>query len=125
MTPRDELNQLAAEQSRRIFVAKTPIDLSSTKGENTVYVLQLPVSGSAGGRIGGIGERRTDRLCCFHQVKGEWTKTFESSDTDKLERLELPYHASGLSVTLMDGTERVVSGVIDQEFVHLYDEAFS
>jgi hypothetical protein len=126
MTPLEELSQLASERSRRIFLARSPVDLSSAKGENTLYVLQLPTSsGSAGGRIGGIGERRIDRLFCFRQLSGQWTKVFETDETSKLEQLDLPYHASGLSVILTDGTEKVVSGVIDEELVQRYDQTFS
>lgn len=111
-----ELSQLATEKSRRIFVAENPIDLRSTDGTNSVYVLQLPVdsSGSAGGRIGGIGERRITKLYCFRQHNGKWVKVYDTDNLDKLERLELPYHAAGLSIVLPDGTERVVTGVIDQ-----------
>lgn len=125
MTPVEELNQLASEKSRRIFLARSPIDLSSGEMKNTVYVLQLPISGSAGGRVGGIGERRIDRLFCFRKLSGQWSKIFEIDNVDKLEQLDLPYHASGLSVILTDGTEAVVSGVIDEELVQNYDQTFS
>jgi len=37
-----------------------------------------------------------------------------------LERFELPYHAAGTPVILPDGSERVMSGVIDPEFVESY-----
>jgi len=39
-----------------------------------------------------------------------------------LDRLELPYHAAGLGVVLSDGSERVVSGVVDEEFIRKYNE---
>ena len=124
MTPLEELTQLASEKSRRIFVAESPIDLRDTEGRNCVCVLQLPVSAesAAGGRIGGIGERRISKLYCFRQENGKWMKIYETEDLEKLERFELPYHAAGMSVILPDSTERVVSGVVDQELIQRYSE---
>jgi hypothetical protein len=98
--------------------------LSDAHGNNCLYVLELPggSSGKAGGRIGGIGERKLIKLLCFQQHDGKWTKAFETEDLEVLERLEPPYHATGLSVFLPDGRETVVSGVVDQEFVRKYNE---
>ena len=124
MTPLDELVSLLNESSRRIFVAERTIEFNDAHGENCVYVLELPGAspGSAGGRVGGFGERRLIKLLCFQQHDGKWIKPFETEDLARLERLELPYHATGLSVILPDGCERVVSGVLDQEFVRKYNE---
>jgi hypothetical protein len=78
--------------------------------------------GAAGGRIGGIGERRIEKAYCFRQVEGSWVKVYETETLEKLERFELPYHAAGMSVILPDGSERVVSGVVDQELIQRYNE---
>jgi len=123
-TALEELNRLLSEKSRRIFVAQAPINLTSFEGENCIYVLELPTSspGSAGGRVGGIGERRLQRLHCFRLQGGKWVKIFETDDESKLERFELPYHAAGLAATIADGTERVVSGVVDEDYVRRYNE---
>jgi len=125
MTPLEELVLLVNEKSRRIFVAANPIDLSTSQGQNCVYVLELPGSspGSAGGRIGGVGERKVVRLLRYQQEGGVWSKISELSDPEELESLELPYHATGLSVLLPDKTEKVVSGVVDTEFIKSYNEA--
>ena len=124
MTPLEELAQLVSEKKRRIFVAENPIDLRTDNQGNCVYVLELPVSspGAAGGRVGGIGERRLQKLYCFHARNGRWIKIYETEDSEKLERFDLPYHAAGLSIILPDGSTRVVSGVVDQEFVQKYNE---
>jgi len=119
----DELARLLSEKSRRIFVAQVPIDLRLTQGENCVYVLELPAAPSAsGGRVGGIGERRIQKLSCFRLGNGAWMKIYETENDSKLQRFELPYHATGLAVVLADGTERVVSGVVDEEYIQKYDE---
>ncbi len=124
LTPLEELTGLASEKSRRIFVAESPIDLRVSEGRNAVYVIQLPTTamGSAGGRVGGVGERRIEKLMCFRKEEGIWIKVFETDRQEKLDRFELPYHAAGLDVTLADGSTRVVSGVIDEEFVKKYNE---
>ena len=49
-------------------------------------------------------------------------KIYETENDSKLQRFELPYHATGLAVVLADGTERVVSGVVDEEYIQKYDE---
>ena len=124
MTPLDELVSLLNEKSRRIFVAEQMIELNKSHGENCIYILELPGAslGSAGGRVAGFGERKVIKLLCFRQHDGKWMKVFESEDLERLKLLDLPYHATGLYVILPDGRERVVSGVVDPEFVRSYNE---
>jgi len=124
MTPLEELTQLVSEKSRRLFVAENPIDLGLRDGENCVYILELPgtAPGAAGGRVGGIGERKIQKAYCFRQAAGRWLKVYETESPDKLERLNLPYHAAGLSVRLPDQSEKVVSGVADPELVGEYNQ---
>lgn len=124
MSPLEELAQLASERARRLFVAENPIDLSMKDGENCIYILELPTSapGAAGGRVGGIGERKLQKASCFRQTAGKWLKIYETDSEDKLERFSLPYHAAGLSVRLPDQSERVVSGVVDAELIREYNE---
>jgi len=124
MTPLEELSRLASEKSRRLFVAENPIDLSVSQGQNCIYILELPSSapGAAGGRVGGIGERRIQKAYCFRQADGKWIKVYETESPEKLARFDLPYHAAGLSVLLPDRTERVVSGVVDPELIDSYDQ---
>lgn len=73
--------------------------------------------------MGGIGERRIQRLFCFRQEGGVWSKVYETEDLDMLDKYELPYHAAGLSIIMPDGSERMVSGVVDEEFIRKYNEA--
>ena len=121
MTPLDELAALLSAKGRRILVAENPVDLKSMQGQNFVYVLQLPEGSlAAGGRAGGFGERRIEKLYAFHYDNGACRKLFEADSPEKLERFELPYHASGTPVILPDGSERIVSGIIDREFVEAY-----
>jgi len=125
LTPLDELAQLAGEGGRRIFVTEDPIDLTTNAGTNCVYVLELPgaVPGAAGGRIGGLGERRVQRVLCFRKENDRWVKVYETDIGEKVEKFDLPYHAAGLDVVLPDGSTRVVSGVVDPELVRSYNES--
>ena len=123
MTPLEELSLLISEKGRRILVAQTAVDLKTLQGENSVYILQLPEeSHAAGGRAGGFGERRVEKIYCFHYENGACRKLFEVESPEKLERFELPYHAAGTPVILPDGSERVMSGIIDPEFVASYKQ---
>lgn len=123
MTPIEELATLLAEKGRRILVAENPVDLRSLHGTNFVYVLQLPEGSlAAGGRAGGFGERRIEKLYAFHYENGSCRKLFETDSPEKLERFELPFHAAGMPVVLPDGSERVMSGVIDPELVGAYKQ---
>jgi len=124
MTPLEELTELTNQKSRRLFVAENPIDLSMTDGENCIYILELPstASGAAGGRVGGIGERKIQKAYCFRHAQGRWLKVYETESNDKLERFNLPYHAAGLSVRLPNRDERVVSGVVDPELIREYNQ---
>ncbi len=123
MTPVEELSILISEKGRRILVAQNPVDLKTLQGENMVYVLQLPEAGTAaGGRAGGFGERRVEKIYCFHYENGTCRKLFESDASEKLERFELPFHAAGTPVILQDGSEKIISGVIDPEFVESYKQ---
>ena len=49
-------------------------------------------------------------------------KLYETESAEKLERFNLPYHAAGLSVRLLDQSEKVVSGVVDPELVGEYNK---
>ncbi len=119
----DELAHLLGEKGRRILVAENPVDLKQLNGSNSIFVLQLPEGGnSAGGRAGGFGMRKIEKLYAFHVENGACRKLFEVDSPDKLDRFELPYHAAGTPVILPDGTEKVISGVIDPEFVAGYKQ---
>jgi len=123
MTPLEELAALLSEKGRRIFVGENDVNLKSLNGQNSIFVLQLPESSlAAGGRAGGFGERRVEKLYAFHYQNGVCHKLFEVDSPEKLEKYELPYHAAGTPVILPDGSEKVVSGVIDPEFVGSYKQ---
>jgi len=88
-------------------------------------VLELASSGVAGGRVGGLGRRNAARVCRFRLEEGVYTKTLDISDDSRLEDFELPFHASAVSLYTEDGTEEIVSGVVDPGRVAQYDAFFA
>jgi hypothetical protein len=121
-----EFLELVTGKGRRVYVAEKPIDLRDLSTPNTVYVLQLPDgSTAAGGRGGGFGERRIVRLYHFEFAGGTCTKAGEVDSDEKLDSLDLPYHATAMPVLDTDGKERLVSGVIDPSFVSSYRQSLA
>ncbi len=117
---------LLTSKGRRVYVAEKPVDLRDINAQNTIYILQLPDgSTAAGGRGGGFGERRIVRLYHFECGAGACTKVEEVEDDAKLDLLDLPYHATAMPVLDTEGTERLVSGVIDPSFVASYRQALA
>jgi len=118
-----QLTQLIQERGRKVYVAEQVIDLSNLSLSNTVYVLQLPDnSTAAGGRGGGLGERRIVRVHCYRCGNAGCERLPPVEDDEKLDRLDLPYHATAMPVILPDGKEVLVSGVVDSSFVSSYKQ---
>lgn len=119
----NELGELLSGKARKLVVSQYPVNLTSTDKDNQIYILELVSrSTAAGGRAGGFGERRAQKIYCFSCKRGVWTKKLEISDEEKIQNFELPYHASGMDVVLPDGRQIVVAGVVDPEFIKSYNQ---
>jgi hypothetical protein len=120
----DEFIALIESKGRRVFVTEELIDLGKLDQPNEIYVLQMPdASTAAGGRGGGFGERRVVKVYHFSCGRGECKKMAELEDVEKIERLDLPYHATAFPILLPGGKEKLVSGVADRELVASYRAA--
>ena len=118
-----ELTQLIQAKGRRVYVAEQLIDLSDLRAANAIFILQLPDgSTAAGGRGGGLGERRIVKIYHYACGKGTCDKLGETEDDSKLDSLDLPYHATAMPIRLPDGKEALVSGVVDSAFVASYQK---
>jgi hypothetical protein len=118
---REELVGLVESRQRCLYVTGRPVDLSRLDEPNTIFVLVLPEGFStAAGSRGGLGERRVLRVVQYVCGQGECKRVYESDSGEVTERLDLPYHAAALPIILPDGTEKLVSGVCDPEFVAAY-----
>jgi len=121
MTGAQEFIGLLDTKGRRVLVSQELIDLRRLDSPNTIYVLQLPDgSTAAGGRGGGFGERRIIKVYHYESGEGACRKVNEFEDPEKLESLDLPYHATAFPILLPDGKEKLVSGVADPELVSSY-----
>jgi hypothetical protein len=60
----------------------------------------------------------------FECGDGLCRKTGEFEDADRLESLDLPYHATAMPITDPDAKERLVSGVVDPALAESYRMTF-
>ncbi len=117
----EDFISLIQSNGRRVFVTEGLIDLRRLDAQNEIFILQLPdASTAAGGRGGGFGERRVVRVYHYLCGGGDLKKLGEFEDAERLEGLDLPYHATAFPITMPDGSEKLVSGVVDGELVASY-----
>jgi hypothetical protein len=118
-----KLVEIIKSSGRRVYVVERELNLSRLGEKNTVYILELPTgSNAAGGRGGGFGERRITRVYHFECGEGLCRKVGEVEDDERLDALDLPYHATAMPIIDSEGKEKLVSGVIDASFVGSYRE---
>jgi hypothetical protein len=107
---------------RKLVVAKSDIDLS-INNQNDIFILMVQESaGSAGGRGGGSGNRKIDKVMAFSCSEGICDKYFESFDPEKIEQFEIPYSAVAMDIKLSTGRQLVVQGLVDPDFIKGYRE---
>lgn len=111
---------------RKLIVSSHEINLASVDGvmrENTIFVLMVKESsGSAGGRGGGSGMRKIDRILAFKITGNSDEKIFETQDSQEIEEFDIPYSAVAMDIVLESGVPSVVQGVIDPDMVKGYLE---
>jgi hypothetical protein len=118
----EEFISLIGSMGRRVFVTTDMIDLAKLNSPNEIYVLQMvDNSSAAGGRGGGMGERRVVKVYHYSCGNGDCVKRGTTEDETKIETLDLPYHATAFPIMLPDGNERLVSGVVDKELAASYE----
>ena len=117
----DELLQLP---QRKLVVSRDDIDLSrDNNNENDIFVLVVQESrGSAGGRGGGSGIRRIEKVIAFSCSKGICKKYFETTDEQEIEQFEIPYSAVAMDIKLSTGAQLVTQGIVDPDFTMRYRE---
>ena len=112
---------------RKLIVSSQEINLNitddSNRRENTIFVLMVKESsGSAGGRGGGSGMRKIDRILAF-KIKGNVDEQiFETQDSQEIEEFDIPYSAVAMDIVLESGVPYVVQGVVDPDLVNRYLE---
>ena len=116
------IDDVLESPQRKLVVADTDIDLRSSN-QNDVFILMIQEShGSAGGRAGGSGGRKIDKVIAFSCSKGICNSYFETLDPEKIDQFEIPYSAVAMDIVLSTGKQVVVQGLIDPNTVNNYRE---
>ncbi len=109
---------------RKLIISSQEINLNPADGrvkENTIFVLMVKESsGSAGGRGGGSGMRKIDRIIGFEIIGNSDEQIYETDDPQEIEEFEIPYSAVAMDIVLESGVSSVVQGVIDPNMVNEY-----
>lgn len=112
--------------SRKLIVSSKEINLNIEDGsreENTIFVLMVKESsGSAGGRGGGSGMRKIDRILAFKITGNTDEQIYETQDSQEIEEFDIPYSAVAMDIVLESGVPSVIQGVIDPDIVNNYYE---
>ena len=116
------IDDVLESPQRKLVVADTEIDLRSSI-QNDIFILMVQEShGSAGGRAGGSGRRKIDKIVAFSCSKGVCNKYFETVGPEKIDQFEIPYSAVAMDIVLSTGKQVVVQGMIDPDTVNNYRE---
>ena len=111
---------------RKLIVSSQEINLNlvdGSKKENTIFVLMVKESsGSAGGRGGGSGMRKIDRIVAFKITGNSDEQIYETQNSQEIEEFDIPYSAVAMDIVLESGVPSVVQGVIDPDMVNRYLE---
>jgi len=119
------IEDVFALPARKLLVSSTEIDLSRTNEIDIFFLIVQESRGSAGGRGGGSGSRRVERIFGYTCNNGECKIIFDTSDESKIEEFEIPYSAVAMDIRLQDGNSMVVQGVVDPDLIMKYKEIIS
>jgi hypothetical protein len=116
------LSQILQIPKRKLIVSLNDIILNKNKSiENIVFILMVKESfGSAGGRGGGSGNRKIDKIIGFRIVDSKELKIFETENTEIIEKFDIPYNAVAMDIILESGEPYVVQGITDPEMIKEY-----
>jgi hypothetical protein len=122
MRMKNELNHILQLPKRKLIVSLNDIILNKNNDvENIIFILMVEESfGSAGGRGGGSGNRKIDKILGFKINDNKDIKIFETDDTELIEKFDIPYNAVAMDIVLKSGEPYVVQGIIDQEIIKSY-----
>lgn len=122
MIMESSLSQILQIPKRKLIVSLNDIILNKNKSiENIVFILMVEESfGSAGGRGGGSGNRKIDKIIGFRIVDSKELKIFETENTEIIEKFDIPYNAVAMDIILESGEPYVVQGITDSEMIKEY-----
>jgi hypothetical protein len=120
-----ELNEILQTPKRKLVVSLSDITLDKNhdNAENIVFILMVEESrGAAGGRGGGSGNRKIDKVIGFktNNNNSNHLKIFETENSDMIEKFDIPYNAVAMDIVLESGEPYVVQGITDKEMINSY-----
>jgi len=122
----EDLASIIQLPQRKLIVSLVDIDLTFSAdidATNTIFVLMIKESrGSAGGRGGGSGMRKIEKILGFNVGQNSNRLIFETTDEVEIERFDIPYSAVAQDIVLKSGEKYVVQGVVDPQMVRDYLE---
>lgn len=122
----NELESLLLNHQRKLLVTYKELDLADISSFNQIFILLIEESkGSAGGRGGGSGYRKIDQIIGFRIENKNVEKFYETKEKDLIELFEIPYSAVAMDITLSDGKQIVVQGIIDPDMITNYNNIIS
>lgn len=122
----NELESVLLNHQRKLLVTYKELDLADISSFNQIFILLIEESkGSAGGRGGGSGSRKINQIIGFRIEDKNVKKIYETSEKDLIELFEIPYSAVAMDITLSDGKQIVVQGVIDPDMITNYNNIIS
>lgn len=119
----NELNEILQTPKRKLVVSLSDIALNKNRDniENIVFILMVEESrGAAGGRGGGSGNRKIDKVIGFKTNNNNHIKIFETENADLIEKFDIPYNAVAMDITLESGEPHVLQGIVDKEMINSY-----
>jgi hypothetical protein len=120
MTNYGSLEEVLLLPTRKLVVASTDIDLRKSE-DCIVFILLVEESfGSAGGRAGGSGSRKIDRILGFKRLQSRMDMLIDSREMEIIDRFDVPYSAVSLDIILSNGQESVVQGIVDSALIEEY-----
>ncbi|HEX2169606.1 MAG TPA: hypothetical protein VHF65_04835 [Nitrososphaera sp.] len=122
----DSIDTILQLPQRKIVVAENDIYLDKQIKNNIFILLVEESTGSAGGRAAGFGYRRVERIYGFScHESGKYTKFFDTTEQDKIDKFDIPYSAVAMDIRLSDGKPYVLQGIVDPSFVATYRSVVS
>lgn len=117
----NELESILLNPQRKLLVTDNEIDLANVSSNNRIFILLIEESkGSAGGRSGGSGYRKISQIIGYRVRDKSVKKFFDTKESNLIELFEIPYSAVAMDITLSDGKQIVVQGLIDPEITTKY-----
>ena len=120
----DLLSHILQLPKRKLVVSSNDIRLDKNmQNENIIFILMVEESfGSAGGRGGGSGNRKIDKIVGFKTNNNIKNLIFETEQSDIIEKFDIPYSAVAMDIILESGKSFVVQGIVDKEMIESYME---